>query len=129
MPSVRLSDDTYKKIKADADIERRSVPAQIEIMYDRYHLVSEESGLPQKKETEIPKIVSPAAKEEANAEHMGRREAKSEPQLLHEINLIKQHYAEEAEFCQDQEQLKNLQRNMDAEIAPIQAEINRLSKA
>lgn len=130
MPSIRLSDDTYKKIKADADIERRSVPAQIEMMYDHYHLdlVPREYPLPPKIEDENPEnIVSPAAKEKANAEHIGRREAKSEPQLLHEIELIKQRYAEEAEFCQDQEQLKNLQRNMEAEIAPIQAEIDRLN--
>ena len=120
--TIKVTDEIYARLEEQAKQGYRPITSHLEFLLDYF-----EAG--EKNKTENPeKIVSPAAKEEANAEHIGRREVKSVPQLIGEIELIRQRYAEEAEFCQDGEQLKNLQRNMDAEIAPIQAEIDGLLK-
>lgn len=121
--NIKVTDEIYARLEEQAKRGYRPITSHLEFLLDYF-----EAG--EKNKNQNPeKFGSQANNQRPNGEHMGRREAKSEPQLLHEINLIKQRYAEEAEFCQDQEQLKNLQRNMDAEIAPIQAEIDRLSKA
>lgn len=122
--SISVDDETYKLIAGFAAEDDRPMSNALS------RLVKLGLGIsrpPEKKEPESQKIGSQANNEKPAAEHIGRREAKSEPQLLHEIELIRQRYAEEAEFCQDPEQLKNLQRNMEAEIAPLQAEIDRLN--
>lgn len=139
MAQIRIDDEVYARLKEAADFNKRTVGQHILFLLDNEITFNDIRGMLKNKTEnlawDVPKPSceigsgSQANNQEPTAEHIGRREAKSEPQLLHEINLIKQRYAEEAEFCQDQEQLKNLQRNMDAEIAPIQAEIDRLSKA
>lgn len=129
MPSVRLSEEAYKKIKADADIERRSVPAQIEMMYDHYHLdlVPREYPLPPKIKDENPeKIGSQANKEEAKAEPVGRREVFTVPQLISKIEDIRKKADEEAEYCQDPDTIKRIYAEADAEIQPLQAQIDSM---
>lgn len=123
--SISVDDETYKLIAEFAKEDDRPISNALS------RLVKLGLGIsrpPENKKVEIPNGVgSQANNEKPAAEHIGRREVKSVPQLIGEIELIRQRYAEEAEFCQDQEQLKNLQRNMEAEIAPIQAEIDRLN--
>lgn len=122
--SVRIDDDLYEKIEEFALKEDRPVANAL------VRLIKLGLGLsepPENKKVEIPNGVgSQANKQEPAVEHIGRREVKSVPQLIEEINLIKARYAEEAEFCQDQEQLNNLNRNMAAEIQPLQAQIDSM---
>lgn len=127
MAQIRIDEEVYNRLKEAADFNKRTVGQHILFLLDNEITFNEIRGMLKNKTENPEKIGSQANNEKPAAEHIGRREVKSEPQLLHEIELIKQRYAEEAEFCQDQEQLKNLQRNMEAEIAPLQAEIDRLN--
>ena len=119
--NIKVTDEIYARLEEQAKRGYRPITSHLEFLLDYF-----EAG--EKNKTENPeKIVSPAAKNQRpNGEHIGRREVKSVPQLIEEINLIKARYAEEAEFCQDQEQLNNLNRNMNAEIQPLQAQIDSM---
>ena len=127
--SIKLSDELYQELKGLADRECRTVPLMIQYMVQNWGVEKNKTENPA---WDIPKPSckigsgSQANKEKPAAEHIGRREVKSVPQLIEEINLIKARYAEEAEFCQDQEQLNNLNRNMNAEIQPLQAQIDSM---
>lgn len=123
--SIRIDDKLYELVEKFAADEDRPVANALERLIKLGLGISHPTE--NKKVEILNRVGSQANNEKPTAEHIGRREAKSKPQLIGEINLIKARYAEEAEFCQDQEQLKNLQRNMDAEIAPLQAEIDRLN--
>jgi negative regulator of replication initiation len=122
--SISVDDETYKLIAEFAKEDDRPISNALS------RLVKLGLGIsrpPENKKVEIPNGVgSQANKQEPAVEHIGRREVKSVPQLIEEINLIKARYAEEAEFCQDQEQLNNLNKNMNAEIQPLQAQIDSM---
>lgn len=127
--SIKLSDELYQELKGLADRECRTVPLMIQYMVQNWGVEKNKTENPA---WDIPKPSceirsgSQANNEKPNGEHIGRREVKSVPQLIEEINLIKARYAEEAEFCQDQEQLNNLNKNMAAEIQPLQAQIDSM---
>lgn len=122
--SISVDDETYKLIAEFAKEDDRPISNALS------RLVKLGLGIsrpPENKKVEIPKMAgSQANNQRPSGEHIGRREVKSVPQLIEEINLIKARYAEEAEFCQDQEQLNNLNRNMAAEIQPLQAQIDSM---
>ena len=129
MAQIRVDDTVYNLLKDAADKDYRTIGGEIEyLLRNRIELSEIQAALKNKKVESQNGSGSQANKEKPAAEHIGRREVKSVPQLIGEIELIKKRYTEEAEFCQDGEQLKNLQRNMEAEIAPIQAEIDELLK-
>ncbi len=125
--SIKIDDSVYDLLKGMADRDFRTVSQQIAFLIDYY-----EKNKNQNPAWDVPKPSceigsgSQANKQEPAVEHIGRREVKSVPQLIEEINLIKARYAEEAEFCQDQEQLNNLNKNMNAEIQPLQAQIDSM---
>lgn len=116
--SIKIDDSVYDLLKGMADRDFRTVSQQIAFLIDYY----------EKNKSQNPKngSGSQANKQEPTVEHIGRREVRSVPHLIDEINLIKARYAEEAEFCQDQEQLNNLKKNMAAEIQPLQAQIDSM---
>ena len=127
--SIKLSDELYQELKGLADRECRTVPLMIQYMVQNWGVEKNKTENPAwnvpKPSCEI-RSGSQANNQKPSGEHIGRREVKSVPQLIEEINLIKARYAEEAEFCQDQEQLNNLNKNMNAEIQPLQAQIDSM---
>lgn len=120
--SIRIEDDLYEKIEEFALREDRLVTNALVRLIKLGLGLSEPS---EKKEVETPKMAGSQAKNQPN-DNIGRREVKSVPQLIEEINLIKTRYSEEAEFCQDVEGLKNLNKRMAAEIQPLQAQIDSM---
>lgn len=122
--SISVDDETYKLIAEFAKEDDRPISNALSRLVKLGLGISHPT---ENKKVEIPnRVGSQANNQEPNGEHIGRREVKSKPQLIEEINLIKARYAEEAEFCQDQEQLNNLNRNMAAEIQPLQAQIDSM---
>ena len=128
--NIKVTDEIYARLEEQAKRGYRPITSHLEFLLDYF-----EAGEKNKTENpawDIPKPSceigsgSQANNQRPNGEHIGRREVKSVPQLIEEINLIKARYAEEAEFCQDQEQLNNLNRNMAAEIQPLQAQIDSM---
>lgn len=126
MAQIRIDDEVYARLKEAADFNKRTVGQHILFLLDNEITFNEILGL-LKNKTENPEKNRFASEQgKPNGEHIGRREVKSIPQLIEEINLIKVRYAEEAEFCQDQEELSNLNKNMAAEIQPLQAQIDSM---
>lgn len=127
MAQIRVDDTVYNLLKDAADKDYRTIGGEIEyLLRNRFELSEIQAALKNKSQNPENGSGSQANNQEPNGEHIGRREVKSKPQLIEEINLIKARYAEEAEFCQDQEQLNNLNRNMAAEIQPLQAQIDSM---
>lgn len=126
MAQIRIDDEVYARLKEAADFNKRTVGQHILFLLDNEITFNDIRGMLKNKTENPEKNRFASEQEKPNGEHIGRREVKSKPQLIEEINLIKARYAEEAEFCQDQEQLNNLNKNMNAEIQPLQAQIDSM---
>lgn len=128
--SIKIDDNVYDLLKGMADRDFRSVSQQIAFLIDCY-----KKNKNQNPAWDVPKPSceigsgSQANNQEPAAEHMGRREVFTVPQLISKIEDIRQKADEEAEYCQDHETIKRIYDEAEQEIAPIQAEIDRLSKA
>lgn len=118
--SIKIDDSVYDLLKGMADRDFRSVSQQIAFLIDYY----------EKNKNQNPeKIVSPSAKEKANAEHMGRQEVvvgKSYSELKAEKTKLIAEYTEKMNFCQDYGERDRLQHELDAKLKPIQFEIDEM---
>lgn len=139
MAQIRIDDEVYARLREAADFNKRTVGQHILFLLDNEITFNEIRGMLKNKTEnpawDVPKPSceigsgSQANNQEPTAEHIGRREVFTVPQLISKIDDIRQKADEEAEYCQDHETIKRIYDEAEQEIAPIQAEIDRLSKA
>ena len=129
MAQIRIDDEVYARLKEAADFNKRTVGQHILFLLDNEITFNEIRGM-LKNKTENPKIEngsgSQANKEEYKAEPVGRREVFTVPQLISKIEDIRKKADEEAEYCQDLDTIKRIYAEADAEIQPLQAQIDSM---
>ena len=127
--SIKLSDELYQELKGLADRECRTVPLMIQYMVQNWGVEKNKTENPARN---IPKPSceirsgSQANNQRPNGEHIGRREVFTVPQLISKIEDIRKKADEEAEYCQDLDTIKRIYAEADAEIQPLQAQIDSM---
>ena len=126
MAQIRIDEEVYNRLKEAADFNKRTVGQHILFLLDNEITFNEIRGMLKNKTENPKKIGSQANKEEAKAEPVGRREVFTVPQLISRIENIRQKADEEAEYCQDPDTIKRIYAEADAEIQPLQAQIDSM---
>ena len=129
MAQIRIDDEVYSRLKEAADFNKRTVGQHILFLLNNEITFNEIRGM-LKNKTENPKIEngsgSQANNQRPNGEHIGRREVFTVPQLISKIEDIRKKADEEAEYCQDLDTIKRIYAEADAEIQPLQAQIDSM---